>query len=65
MYKANKEKFALINQRALARTVGMSFEAINRIINGKQLTSKTTAYCIVKSIHPEAEIQDYFEKKGE
>ena len=65
MYKANKEKFALINQRALARTVGMSFEAINRIINGKQVTSKTTAYCIVKSIHPEAEIQDYFEKKGE
>ena len=65
MYKANKEKFALINQRALARTVGMSFEAINRIINGKQLTSKTTAYCIVKSIHSEAEIQDYFEKKGE
>jgi len=65
VYKANKEKFALINQRALARTVGMSFEAINRIINGKQLTSKTTAYCIVKSIHPEAEIQDYFEKKGE
>ena len=65
MYKANKEKFALINQRALARTVGMSFEAINRIINGKQLTSKTTASCIVKSIHPEAEIEDYFEKKGE
>lgn len=65
MYKANKEKFALINQRALARTVGMSFEAINRIINGKQLTSKTTAYCIVKSIHSEAEIEDFFEKKGE
>ena len=65
MYKANKEKFALINQRALARTVGMSFEAINRIINGKQLTSKTTAYCIVKSIHPEAEIDDYFKKEGE
>lgn len=65
MYKANKEKFALINQRALARTVDMSFEAINRIINGKQLTSKTTAYCIVKSIHPEAEIDDYFEKEGE
>lgn len=65
MYKANKEKFALINQRALARIVGMSFEAINRIINGKQVTSKTTAYCIVKSIHPEAEIEDYFEKKGE
>ena len=65
MYKANKEKFSLINQRALARNVGMSVEAINRIINGKQLTTKTTAYCIAKSIHPEAEIEDYFEKKGE
>ena len=65
MYTAIKEKFILINQRQLAKEVGMTYEALNRIINGKQTTKKATAYCIVKSIHPEAEIDEYFVEKGE
>ena len=60
MYLAIKEKFKVINQRKLADKIGMSYETLNRIINGKQGTKKLTAYCISKAIHPEAEIEDYF-----
>lgn len=63
MYKAIKEKFEIINQAMLSKKVGITPEAMCRIINGKQNTSKTTAYCIVKSIHNEAEIEDYFIKE--
>ena len=63
MYKAIKEKFEVINQAMLSRKVGITPETMCRIINGKQNTSKTTAYCIVKSIHNEAEIEDYFIKE--
>ena len=60
MYTANKEKFNFINQRAIARTIGITPETMNRIVNGKQTTNKTTAYCIVKAINQNAEINDYF-----
>ena len=65
MYYAIKEKFNLVNQRRLAKQVGMSYEALNRIVNGKQSTRKLTAYCIAKAIHQEAVVEDYFVKKGE
>lgn len=65
MYTAIKEKFVAVNQRQLAKLVGVTPVTLCRIINGKQSTNKTTAYCIVKMIHPEAEIADYFVKKGE
>lgn len=60
MYTANKEKFNGINQRSIALTIGITPETMNRIINGKQTTNKTTAYCIVKAINQNAEINDYF-----
>lgn len=63
MYKAIKEKFSFINQAAIARTIGLTPESMNRIVNGKQTTSKMTAYCIVKAIHEDAEIEEYFTKE--
>lgn len=60
MYTANKEKFNGINQKSIALTIGITPETMNRIINGKQATTKTTACCIVKAINQEAEINDYF-----
>ena len=63
MYKAIKEKFSFINQSAIARTIGLTPESMNRIVNGKQTTSKMTAYCIVKAIHEDAEIEEYFTKE--
>lgn len=60
MYKAIKEKFAVINQRELAKVVGLNECVLSRIINGHQTTKKTTAYCIVKAISKDAEIEEYF-----
>ncbi len=61
----NKELFSLYNQKKLADKVGIKTETLNRIINGKQTTSKTTAYCIVKSIDCNADILTFFVKVGE
>lgn len=66
MYYFKQDIVNVFNQSAIAREVGVAVETINRIFNGKQGCSKMTAYCIVKAIHWEAEIEDYFEikKKG-
>lgn len=60
MYKAIKEKFAVINRREIAKRVGLNECVISRILNGHQTTKKTTAYCIVKAISKDAEIEEYF-----
>lgn len=65
MYEAKKEMFSNINQTKIANIVGIRFETLNRIINKKQTTNKTTAYCIVKAIDPNAEIEKYFKRNGE
>ena len=54
----------MINQRAVAERVGITPSTLCRIINGKQITTKKTAYCIVKAIHSEAQIEEYFIRKG-
>lgn len=65
MYKAIKEKFNSIKQKDIARRVGITEETLSRIINGKQATKKTTAYCIAKAIDNNAKIEEYFVRKGE
>ena len=60
MYKAIKEKFVIINQREVAKKVGINECVLSRIINGHQTTKKTTAYCIVKAISENAEIEEFF-----
>lgn len=68
MYEAITEKFKFINQSEVSKNVGINVATMNRIVNKKILTNKRTAYCIVKTIHQLAEIEDYFiqiEKKGE
>lgn len=65
MYKAIKEKFNSIKQKDIARRVGITEETLSRIINGKQATKKTTAYCIAKAIDSNAEIEEYFIRNGE
>lgn len=66
LYLAKAEKFKEIKnikQIDIAREVGIAEATLSRIINKKQICSKTTAYCITKVINSEAEIEDYFEKK--
>ena len=65
MYIAITEKFTICNQRAIAKIVGITEASMSRIVNQKQGCSKRTAYCIAKAIHKDADIEDFFTKKGE
>lgn len=64
MYQMKKLNFK-IQQRKIAKEVGITEETLSRIINQKQNTTKMTAYCITKAINNEAEINDYFNRQGE
>ena len=57
-------KITIINQSGLARKIGIAQSTLNRILNEKQNCSKLMAYAIVKTINENAEIEDYFIKKG-
>ena len=63
MYRAITEKFTGVNQAELARVTGLAHPTVNRIIRNKQSCSKCTAFCIVKSIDKNAEIDEYFVRK--
>lgn len=65
MYLAKTEKFLTINQRKVAEIVGITESTMSKVVNRKQGCSKMTAFAIVKTIHPLAEIEEYFDKKGE
>lgn len=69
MYKIKEDlKDKLLDGRTisnLAKKIGVSRVHLSYILNGKLATTKTTAYVIVKSCDSEAEIEDYFYKKGE
>ena len=67
MYEFNKElKEQLLDGRKisyLAQKIGITRSRLTMILNGKTITKKLTAYCIVKSCDSEAEIEDYFIRK--
>jgi len=58
-------KISIINQSKLAQKIGASQATLNRIFNKKQSCSKLMAYAISKAINENAEIEDYFVRKGE
>lgn len=50
----------------IADNVGISTVYLSNILNGKVQIKKAIAYCIVKTLDKEAEIEDYFiSLKGE
>lgn len=65
MYFAKTEKFKIINQKKIAELAGITESTMSRIVNRRQGCSKMTAIAITKMIHPLAEIEEYFDKKGE
>lgn len=70
MFEFKKElKKELLDGRTsiyVAKKIGITRQQLDNILNGKTTTGKTTAYCIVKSCNPDAEIEDYFVRvKGE
>ena len=61
----DKEVAKTYNKTQMAKIVGLNSDKLRRVINGKQECSKLVAYCITKFLNSEAEIEDYFYKKGE
>lgn len=45
----------------IAEIVGIAREYMSSILCGSRHCSKLVAFCVTKSIHPDAEISDYFE----
>ena len=69
MYLFNKtEKANILSGRTItyvANKIGVTPTFLTSVFNGKRTCSKTVAYCIVKCLCQEAEIEDYFVKRGE
>lgn len=61
----DKNNARFFNKAAMAEEIGLHPDTIRKTINGQFACSKTIAYCITKFIDKEAEISDYFKKKGE
>lgn len=53
-------KFLFGDNKEISKRIGISSYTLSRIINGKQATRYTTAYCIVKLYNPDKEVLDYF-----
>ena len=60
----DKEVAKTYNKEQMAKFIGLNPDTLRRVINGKQECSKLVAYCITKFLNYEAEIEDYFIKKG-
>lgn len=61
----DKNVAKMFNKTQMAKVIGLNPDTLRRVINGKQECSKLVAYCITKFLDDEAEIEDYFIKKGE
>ena len=61
----DKNVAKMFNKTQMAKVIGLNPDTLRRVINGKQECSKLVAYCITKFLNNEAEIEDYFVKKGE
>ena len=61
----DKEVAKTYNKEQMAKVIGLNPDTLRRVINGKQECSKLVAYCITKFLNYEAEIEDYFVKRGE
>lgn len=60
----DKEVAKTYNKEQMAKVIGLNPDTLRRVINGKQECSKLVAYCITKFLNYEAEIEDYFIKRG-
>lgn len=60
----NMIKFGFGQNEKIAQQIGLSKEHLSRILNGKDSTKYTTAYCIVKLYDSNKEVLDFFDKKN-
>ena len=64
MYKFKTEKYKEIIEKykinGIAEKIGITPTYLSQILNNKKDCKKTVAYCIVKAIDSNAEINNYF-----
>lgn len=54
-----------INKTIASEVIGITRPHLTNILNGKIGCTKPVAFCIVKYLDADAEIEEYFIKKGE
>ena len=65
MYMLREDQLDLkrkIKQNYACEVIGLTNAVMSNILNRKVACRKVVAYCIVKFVDKEAEIEDYFEK---
>lgn len=65
MYIFKQDLDVKINQTIAGKVIGLTQPTLSNILNRKVACRKVVAYCITKYIDENAEIEDYFDKKGE
>ena len=65
MYIFKTEMPVKINQTIASKVIGITQPTLSNILNGKVACRKVVAFCIAKYLDENAEIEDYFIKKGE
>lgn len=65
MYLFKTEIPIKINQTIASKVIGITQPTLSNILNGKVACRKVVAFCITKYLDDNAEIEDYFIKKGE
>ena len=64
MYIFKTEIPIKINQSKACEIIGLSQPTLSNILNSKVACRKVVAFCITKYIDENAEIENYFIKKG-
>jgi len=62
MYLLKENANVKINQTKASEVIGITQPWLSNILNRKVSCSKVLAFCIVKYLDINAEIEDYFEK---
>lgn len=65
MYIFKENLNVKINQTIACEIIGLAQPTLSNILNRKVACRKVVAFCIAKYIDENAEIEDYFDKKGE
>ena len=65
MYILKESVDVKMNQTIASEVIGLSQPTLSNILNRKVACRKVVAFCITKYIYENADIEDYFDKKGE
>jgi plasmid maintenance system antidote protein VapI len=62
MYQWKYDALCIRKQKKASEIIGVTPQYLSKICGKKAQIKKLLAYCIVKYINSEAEIEDYFER---